>query len=28
MNEAIAATYPDATNLRQAAGKPLFKDRN
>ena len=28
MNEAIAATYPDATNLRQAAGKPPFKDRN
>ena len=28
MNEAIAATYPDATNLRQAVGKPPFKDRN
>ena len=28
MNEAIAATYPDATNLRQAIGKPPFKDRN
>jgi hypothetical protein len=28
MNEAIAATYPDAANLWQATSKPPFKDRN
>jgi len=28
MNEAMATTYPDATNIREVIGKPPFKYRN
>lgn len=28
MNEAIAATFPDAANIREILGKPPLKDRN
>lgn len=28
MNEAIAATFPDAANIQEVISKPPFKDRN
>jgi hypothetical protein len=28
MNDAIAATFPDAANIREFLGKPPVKDRN